>query len=116
MLQPPSISILKSRARLRLYLHLVVEHLGLSRLSLGNQRLVQYIKNILADLLEFVLNLLTVFTDRRDMLVSTLGLLLLFDGGDDAPGGTSSTHDVLVGNGQEISLIDSQLSTKLDLL
>jgi len=57
----------------------VVEDLGLSRLSLGNQGLVQNVKNILADFLEFGLDLLAVIADGANMLVGTLGLLLLFD-------------------------------------
>jgi len=67
-------------------IHLVIEHLGLSRLCLWDQRLIQDIKNILADFLEFSLDLLTVITDGRNVLVGTLRLFLLLDRRDYAPG------------------------------
>ena len=57
----------------------MVEDFGLARLGLGDQGLVQDIKNILADLLKLGLDLLTVIADGRDMLVGALGLLLLLD-------------------------------------
>jgi hypothetical protein len=37
----------------------------------------------------------------------------LLDGRDDAPGGTSGSDDVLVGNGQKVSLVNSEFSAKL---
>jgi hypothetical protein len=57
----------------------VVEDLRLARFGLWDQGLIQDIKNILADLLEFGLDLLTVVTDGRNVLVGTLRLLLLLD-------------------------------------
>jgi hypothetical protein len=48
------------------------------------------------------------------VLVGTLGLLLLLDGGDDAPGGTAGTNNVLVGNGEEVALIDSEFAANLE--
>lgn len=78
--------------------HLVIENLGFARLSFGNQRLIKHVEDILADTLEFGLDLLTVVTDGPDVLVGALGLLLLFDGGDYAPGSTSSSDNVLVGD------------------
>ena len=57
----------------------MVEDLRLSGLGLGDQGLIQDIQDILADLLKLGLNLLTVITDGRDMLVGTLRLLLLLD-------------------------------------
>jgi hypothetical protein len=67
----------------------------------------------LADFLEFGLNLLTVITDGRNMLIGTLGLLLLLDRRDYAPGSTSSANDVLVGNGQKVSLVNGKFSAQL---
>lgn len=93
--------------------HLVVEDLGLSRLGLGDQGLIKDVKDILADLLELGLDLLAVIADGGNVLLGSLGLLLLLDRGDDAPRGTSGTHDVLVGNGQKVALVDAELSTKL---
>lgn len=76
----------------------MVEHLRLAGLGLGNQRLVKDIEDVLADALELRLNLLTVFADDRDILVRALGVLLLLNGGDNAPRGTAGANDVLVGN------------------
>lgn len=79
--------------------HLVVEHLGLASLGLGDQGLVKDVQDILADLLQLSLDLLAVITDDGDVLLRALGLLLLLDGGDDAPGGTAGTNNVLVSDG-----------------
>jgi hypothetical protein len=57
----------------------VVKDLGLARLGLWNQGLVQNVKNILADLLEFGFDLLAIVSDGRYMLVGTFGLFLLLD-------------------------------------
>jgi hypothetical protein len=47
------------------------------------------------------------------VLIGALVLLLLLNGGDDAPGRTAGAYDVLVGNGEEVTLINSKLATKL---
>ena len=78
--------------------HLVVEHLRLAGLGLGNQRLVENVEDILADALKFRLNLLAVLANDRDIFLRSLGVLLLLNGGDDAPRGTAGTNDVFVGN------------------
>ena len=91
----------------------MVEDLGLARLGLGDQGLVQDIEDILANLLELGLDLLTVIPDGGNVLVGTLGLLLLLNRRDYTPRGTSGSDDVLVGNRQEISLVDGKLSTQL---
>jgi hypothetical protein len=93
--------------------HLVIKDLGLSRLGLGDQRFIQNIKNILADFLKFSLDLLAVITNGRNMLVGAFRLFLLLDWGDDAPRSTSSADNVLVSNGQKVSLINCELSTQL---
>ena len=93
--------------------HLVIEDLGLSGLGLWDQRLIQDIKYILADFLKLGLDLLAVITDGGNVLVGTLGLFLLLDRGDNAPRSTSSSDDVLVGNGQEVSLVNGKLTTQL---
>lgn len=96
------------------FIHLVIEHLGLSGFGLWDERIVEDIEDVLADFLEFGLNLLTIVTDGRNVFVGALGLFLLLDGGNDAPGSTSSSDDILVGNGEEVSLVDSELSAQLD--
>lgn len=94
-------------------LHLVVKNLGLASLGLGNEGLVQNVKNILADLLQLGFDLLSVVTDDRDVLLRALGLLLLFNGGDDTPGSTAGADHVLVGNGKKVTLIDGKLASNL---
>ena len=94
-------------------LHLVVEDLGLASLSLGDERLVQNIENILANTLQLVFDLLAVVTDDGDVLLGALGFLLLLDGGDDTPGSTAGTNDVLVSNGEKVTLIDGKFASNL---
>lgn len=94
-------------------LHLVVEDLGLASLSLGDERLVQNIENILANTLQLVLDLLAVVTDDGDVLFGALGFLLLLDGGDDTPGSTAGTNNILVSNGEKVTLIDGKFASNL---
>jgi hypothetical protein len=94
--------------------HLVVEDLGLAGLGLGNQGLVQDVQDILADLLQLGLDLLAVVADDSDVLLGALRLLLLLDGGDDAPRGTAGTDNVLVRNGKQVTLVNSELATDLE--
>jgi hypothetical protein len=89
--------------------HLVVEDLGLSGLGGGDQVLVQDGEDVLTDLGELGLDLLPVSLDHRNLGLVALGLLLLLDGGDDSPRSTSSTDDVLVSDGKEVSLLDGEL-------
>ncbi|KAI6754239.1 hypothetical protein HG530_012753 [Fusarium avenaceum] len=96
--------------------HLVVEDLGLASGGVGDEEVVQNIEDILADLLELGLNLVAVVLDGRDMLVGSLRFLLLLDRGDDAPRGTSGTDNVLVGNAEEVTLVNGELSTQLSHL
>lgn len=91
----------------------MVKDLGLARGSVGDERLVQNIENILADLLQLCFDLGTVFLNGRDVLVGTLGFFLLLNGRDDAPRGTAGANDVLVGNGEEVTLVDGQLTAEL---
>ena len=95
------------------YLHLVVEDLGLSRLGLWNQGLVKNVEDILADLLELGFNLLAVIADGGNVLLGSLGLLLLLDGGDDAPGSTAGSDDILVGDREQVALVNRELTTVL---
>ena len=92
----------------------MVEDLALAGLGLGDKALVENVEDILADLLELKLDLLAVLADDTDVLVGALGLLLLLDAGDDAPGSTAGADDVLVGDGKEVALVDCELATDLD--
>jgi hypothetical protein len=57
----------------------VVEDLGLAGLGLGNEGVVENVEDILADLLELKLDLLSVVADSANMLLRALGLLFLLD-------------------------------------
>ena len=91
----------------------MIEDLGFSRFGLGNERVAENVQNILADLLEFILNLLTIVADGPDVLVRPLGFLLLLDRRNDAPRGASSTDHVFVGNRQQITFVYRELATDL---
>ena len=91
----------------------MVEDLALASLGLGDKALVEDAEDILADLLELELDLLAVLADDTDVLVGALGLLLLLDAGDDAPGSTSGSDDVLVGDGKEVALVNCELAADL---
>jgi len=97
----------------RINIHLVVEDLGLAGSSVGDEGVVEDIEDILADLLELGLDLLAVVTDGADVLLGSLGLLFLLDGGDDSPRGTAGADNVLVGDRQEVALINGELTAQL---
>ncbi len=84
----------------------MVKDLGLAGLGLGDERVIEDVENILADLLELCLDLLSVVADGANVLLGPLGLLLLLDGGDDAPGSSSCTNHVLVSDREQVALID----------
>ena len=88
--------------------HLVIEDLALTALGRGDQVLVKHVEDILANLGEFGLDLLAIVLDEGNLRVVALGLLLLFDRGDNSPGGTPGADDVLVGDRQEIPLFDRE--------
>ena len=89
--------------------HLVVEDFGLAALSGWDEVLVENLEDVLTDLSELGLDLLAVLLDKGDLLLVALGLLLLLDRGDDAPRRTAGADDVLVGDRQEIPLLDGEL-------
>lgn len=109
-------------------IHLVVEDLGLARGGVGDEALIEHVEHVLADLLKLRLDLAAVLPNDVDLvavlfgiglvavllcLVGALGLLLLLDGGDDAPRGTTSAHNVLIGNAQEVTLVNGELAAEL---
>lgn len=91
----------------------MVEDLGFAGLCLGNQGVVEDVENILANLLKLLFDLLSVVADGGHVLVRALGLLLLLDRRDDAPRGTSCADDILVGNGEQVALVYSELAANL---
>lgn len=96
--------------------HLVVEDLGLARLGLRDEGVVEDVEDILADLLKLGLDLLAVVADGADVLLRALGLLLLLDRGNDAPRRASGTDNVLVGDGQKVALVNGELTGDLSRL
>lgn len=91
-------------------LHLVVEDLRLTALGGLDEVLVQNLEDIVADLGKLGLDLLAVLLDQSDLGLVALGLLLLLDRGDDSPRGTAGTNDVLVGDRQEVALLNGELN------
>ena len=91
----------------------MIKHLGFSRKSIGDQGFVQNVQDITANLLQFLFNLVSVLLDLGNMLLGALGLLLLLDRGDDSPGCTACSDNVLVGNRQKIAFINSEFTTNL---
>jgi hypothetical protein len=96
-----------------MYAHLVVEDLGLARLGLGDEGVVEDVQDILADLLELGLDLLAVVADGANVLLRALGLFLLLDRGDDAPRRAPGADDILVGDGQKVALVDGEFTGNL---
>jgi hypothetical protein len=47
------------------------------------------------------------------VLLGALGFLLLLDGRNNAPRGTTGANHVLVGDGEEIALVDSKFTAQL---
>lgn len=91
-------------------LHLVVEDLGLAGLGGLDQVVVENLEDIVADLGKLGLDLLAVLLNKSDLGLVALRLLLLLNRGNDSPGGTAGTNDVLVGDGQEIALLNGELN------
>ena len=97
-------------SRYRIYAHLVVEHLGLAGLGGRDEVLIKDHQDILADLGELRLDLLAVLLDKANLGRVALGLLLLLNRGHDAPRCTASADDVLVGDGQKVTLLHSEVA------
>lgn len=91
-------------------LHLVVEDLGLAGLGRLDEVVVENLQDVVTDLGQLSLDLLAVLLDQSDLTLVTLRLLLLLNGGDNSPGRTAGTDDVLVSDGQKIPLLNSELN------
>ena len=96
-------------------LHLQVEDLGLWVARLWYQELVQELEDILANVLELLLDLLAVLASHRLLPLAALGLLL--NARDDAPRRAASADHILVGDREQVPLLVAQLVARLgDLL
>ena len=91
----------------------MVENLALAVLRLGDEAVVKHVEHILANILQLRLDLLAVLADDIHVLVGALGLLFLLDAGDDAPRGTTRANDVLVGDGEQVALVNSEVAGDL---
>lgn len=119
--------------------HLVVEDLGLGIRGLGDEARLKDLDDIVANVRKLLLNLATVLEDAGNVLLIALGLLLkrpadsavrtsmthrpggqtnlVLDRGHDAPRRAAGTNDVLVGDREQVTLINRQLDLALgDLL
>ena len=94
-------------------LHLVVEDLALARLGLGDETLVKHIEHIVTHILQLRLDLLAVVADDADVLVGALGLLFLLDAGDDTPRSATGADHVLVGHGEQVTLVNGKFAADL---
>mmetsp|Transcript_25836 Transcript_25836/g.65743 ORF Transcript_25836/g.65743 Transcript_25836/m.65743 type:complete len:259 (-) Transcript_25836:40-816(-) len=94
-------------------LHLVVEHLGLASGRRGDEVAVEDGEDVVTDARELVLDLLAVLLDLGDVLLVALVLLLLLDAGDDARRRTAGADDVLVGDREEVTLLNGELDVHL---
>jgi hypothetical protein len=91
-------------------IHFVIENLGFARLSLGDEELVEDVQDILANILQFGLDLLAIFADDRNMLIGAFRFLFLFDGGNNPPRSTPSANHVLVCHGEQVALINGEFT------
>ena len=68
----------------------------------------------MTDFLELGFDLLAIIADGGDVFVRAFGFLLLLDRRDNPPRRASGSDNILVGNGEEVSLINGKLATQLD--
>jgi len=94
-------------------LHLVVKDLGLGRGRGLDKALVKDIENITANVGEFLLNLLAVFTSLDEVVLLSAAFLLLFNRGDDSERSATRADDVLVCNGEQVSFFNGELISSL---
>ena len=87
----------------------MIEDLRLAALSRRDQVLIETGENVLADLSKLGLDLLAVLFDESNLGLVALGFLLLLNGCNDPPRSAASTNNVLVSDGEEISLFDGEL-------
>ena len=90
-------------------LHLEVEDVGLAGGGGGDEVGVEEVEDAGADLGELGLDLGSVVPDEGDVVVVLAPLLLLLDGGDDAPRGAEGPDDVLVRHGEQVALLHREL-------
>ena len=90
-------------------LHLVVEDLALTGLSVLDQVVIEDGEDIVANLGQLLFNLDFVRLDLWQLLLVALGLFLLLNGGDYTPASSTSTDHILVRNREQVALLDGEL-------
>ena len=70
---------------------------------------VENVENVLANVLELLLDLVPVGPDHAELVLAALVLLLLLDAGDDAPARPPGPDHVLVSHRQQVPLLHRQL-------
>jgi hypothetical protein len=95
-------------------LHLEVEDLGLGGAGGGHEVGVEQREDAVADAGELGLDLGAVGADGGGVGLVAAALLLLLDGGDDPPRRPARSDDVLVGDGEQVALLDGELLPAAD--
>jgi len=94
-------------------LHLVVEDLGLAGGGAGDEVLVEEAEDVSTDVGELSLDLAAVLADSLAVGIVAALLLLLLNAAHNAPGGTTGTDNVLVGNAEKVALLNGKLGVEL---
>jgi hypothetical protein len=89
-------------------LHLVEEDLSVGSSCLGNKLVVEEVDNFITVLIKLAFDLLFVGSKESNVLWSLL-LFLLLNWGKGSPSSPSGTNSVLVGNTQQVSLLDIEI-------
>ena len=93
--------------------HLVVEHFRLAARRRWNQIVLQYVKDVAANLVQLLLDLRTILLNLRYVIIVALGHFLLLNRRNDTPRRTARTNYVLVRNRQQVPFFDRQLPALL---
>jgi hypothetical protein len=94
-------------------LHLEVEDLGLSSGGALDELVIEEPDDVIAEVVELILDLLLVGLEEGEVL-GVLGLFLLLDRAECAPGSPSRPDGVLVGHRQEVALLHTELLVEVD--
>jgi hypothetical protein len=115
-------------------LHLVVEDLGLTGLCCWDKVIVEDHQDVCTNVTKFSLDFHTViliisslhtyldiirmgmrYLDLLDLTLVSLVLLFLLDRGDDSPTRTPGTNDILVRDGEQVTLFYRKFNAELDV-
>lgn len=74
-----------------------------------DQLILNKIQDVLANASEFSFNGLLVVFDFLNIFIISLDVLLLLDGGEHTPGGTTCSYNVFEGHGKDVSFLKGEL-------